>query len=256
MLSALKSQRPEIDLLYVADSGHAPYGERADAHVIERSLRIAGYLVDQGARLLVVACNTATAVAAAALRERWPLIPLVGVEPAIKPAVAVSRNGRIGVMATAVTLHSEKFSRLLQRHAGHAVVTLQPCPGLAGLIEQGDLAAPQLLTLIAAQCQPLKDADVDTVVLGCTHYPFVRHHIQALLGPHVRLVDSAQAVARQVLKLMDDMPCLATPDAGDLQVRSLSGAVRLQSTGDLAALATASRHWLDFECVVSTAPGL
>jgi glutamate racemase len=248
VLGALHAQRPGAPLLYVADSGNAPYGERTDGFVIERSLRIAGHLLDQGAGLLVMACNTATAVAAAAVRERWPHIPVVGVEPAIKPAVLASPGGRIGVMATPITLRSDKFKRLVEAHGAGADILLQPCPGLAGLIEQGDLDAPALLALIESQCRPLKDAGVDTVVLGCTHYPFVQHHIQAAMGPAVRLIDTADAVARQVSRRLDAAVASV--------VHAASGPVRLQTTGDVDHLAKVADSWLDFPCDVAFADGL
>jgi glutamate racemase len=248
VLGALHAQRPGAPLLYVADSGNAPYGERTDGFVIERSLRIAGHLLDQGAGLLVMACNTATAVAARSVRERWPHIPVVGVEPAIKPAVLASPGGHIGVMATPITLRSDKFRRLLEAHGTGADILLQPCPGLAGLIEQGDLDAPALLALIEAQCRPLKDAGVDTVVLGCTHYPFVQHHIQAAMGPGVRLIDTADAVARQVSRRLEGL----TPDRPSPAVAP----VRLQTTGEVGHLAQVARNWLDFSCEVAFAAGL
>jgi len=259
VLGALRRQRPDARLLYLADSGHAPYGERTDDFVIDRSLRIAGHLRDQGAGLLVMACNTATAVAARWVRERWPELPVVGVEPAIKPAVQASA-GRIGVMATPITLRSEKFKRLLEAHGHGADILLQPCPGLAGLIEQGDLDALPLLDLIEAQCRPLRDAGVDTVVLGCTHYPFVRQHIQAAMGPGVRLIDTAEAVARQASKLLGDARPAASLSASGAAERGTAGAnpppVPLLTTGDVSHLERVARSWLGFPCEVGAARGV
>ena len=184
------------NFLYVADSAHAPYGERNAEDVVQRSLRITEFLIASGASGVVVACNTATAAAIVALRARWPLLPLVGIEPGMKPAVAASRNGRIGVMATPATLASERFEQLHQAQAQGLFVLRQACPGLADLIEQGDLDAPSVIEAVHRFCEPLRRADVDTVVLGCTHYPLVAHHIQAALGEHVQLIDTAHAVAR------------------------------------------------------------
>jgi len=195
VLSVLRHTLPAHPLLYVADSGHAPYGERSDEFVTDRTLAVGCHLLASGAKLLVVACNTATAVAAAALRQRWPDVLVVGVEPAIKPAVKASATGRIGVMATPATLRSGKFQRLLEAHAGNAHIVQQPCPGLAGQIEQGDLDAPELIATVESFCAPLRAANVDTVVLGCTHYPFVRRHIQAAMGPSVELIDTAWPVS-------------------------------------------------------------
>jgi glutamate racemase len=245
VLKALHQQLPGTDLLYVADSAHAPYGERSDEFITERTHRVASHLLSQGASLLVLACNTATAVAAASLRERWPDLPIVAVEPGIKPAVAISRNGRIGVMATPVTLRSDKFKRLAQAHGTGAEVHLQPCPGLAGQIEQGDASAPALLALIEKFTAPLRQAGVDTVVLGCTHYPFVASQIQAALGPAVSLIDTADAVARQVERRL-----------GEAASGMAEGRVRLQTTGDAERLAQIAQRWLPFRCDVTAAPGI
>jgi len=243
VLSVLHRTLPEHPLHYVADSAHAPYGERTDEYVAARTLAIGGHLVASGARLIVVACNTATAVAVAALRERWPEIPVVGVEPAIKPAVKTSASGRIGVMATPTTLRSAKFQRLVDTHGGDATIVLQPCPGLAGQIERGDLDAPDMVAMIETFCAPLREARVDTVVLGCTHYPFVRHHIQAAMGEGVALIDTARPVSRQAARLLgvtpEDAPSIAP--------------VMLQTTGDVAHLRSVVSRWLDFPCNVSAA---
>jgi len=247
VLKALHQQLPDNDLLYVADSGHAPYGERSDEYITTRTHRIASHLLAEGASLLVLACNTATAVAAASLRERWPQLPIVAVEPGIKPAVGLTHNGHIGVMATPATLRSDKFRRLLSTHGTSIDVHLQPCPGLAGLIEQGNNQDEALLALIDQFSRPLKQAHVDTVVLGCTHYPFISAQIQAAFGKGVVLVDTADAVARQASRLMGP----ANRAAG-----SPPRHVSLQTTGDAARLARLARHWLPFECSVAHAPGL
>ncbi|MGY4829393.1 glutamate racemase [Sphaerotilaceae bacterium SBD11-9] len=246
VLKAVHQQLPGANLLYVADSAHAPYGERSDEFIVERSHRIASHLLAQGAGLLVLACNTATAMAAASLRERWPELALVAVEPGLKPAVAISRNGRIGVMATPATLRSEKFKRLLSAHGSGIEVFLQPCPGLAGLIEQGNPEDPKLLTLVDQFSQPLKAARVDTVVLGCTHYPFIAAQIQAAFGAGVKLVDTADAVARQAARLVG-----AVPTAPGHTRRVL-----LQTTGDAKQLEAIAKRWLPFACETEIAPGL
>lgn len=245
VLKALHRQLPSSDLLYVADSGHAPYGERSDEFINDRTHRVASHLLAQGAQLLVLACNTATAVSAASLRERWPGLPIVAVEPGIKPAVAASRNGRIGVMATPATLRSDKFQRLAQAHGSDVEIHLQPCPGLAGQIEQLEAESSVLLDLIERFTAPLRDAGVDTVVLGCTHYPFVVRQIQAALGPDVTLIDTAGAVARQVLRL-------ASPQSQTRQ----AGTVRLQTTGTAESLEGFARRWLPMAYEVTVATGL
>lgn len=243
VLCALRAAIPGAVLHYVADSSHAPYGERDQSHVIDRSLRIASHLIDHGAQALVVACNTATAVAIESLRERWPALAIIGVEPGIKPALALSRNGRIGVMATATTLGSARFQRLLKGLGHDGDFHLQACAGLAAAIERGDLDAPALLELIELNCRPLREARVDTVVLGCTHYPLVRRQIQEALGAAVQVVDTGTAVARRAASVLGAI-CVATtpPD------------VLLETTGDSIQLQRIARDWLPFPSRVTAAP--
>lgn len=242
VLRALHTLAPHAELLYVADSGHAPYGERDDAFVQQRSLHVAQFLRGQGVQVLVVACNTATASAVALLRHTHAGLPIVGVEPGIKPAATISRNGRIGVLATEVTLRSEKFRRLMQTHAGQAQLHLQPCPGLALAIEQGEVDSPQVQALVARFCEPLRRQQVDTVVLGCTHYVFAARHIQATLGKHVHLVNTAEAVARQALAQCP-VPAAAPP-----------GRVQLWTSADAAALQGIAQRWLPFDVSVAALP--
>lgn len=240
VLQALRRHLPASELLYVADSGHAPYGERDEAFVVERSRRITEHLLREGAQLVVVACNTATAAAVQALRAEHAGRQFVGVEPGIKPAVAQTRNGRVGVMATRGTLSSEKFRRLAAAHAQGVELHLQPCPGLARAIETGDTEGDEVGRLVALHTEPLRRAGVDTVVLGCTHYPFVAHRIQAALGPSVSLIDTADAVARRAASVARDLPRPAG-DAG-----RTGGAARLWSSGDAALLRHCATRWLDF----------
>lgn len=244
VLRALRSYAPDAALHYLADSGHAPYGERDETFILERSMRLARHLIDQGAQAIVVACNTATAVAVAPLREACPGLPIVGVEPGIKPAVAASRTGRIGVMATGATLRSAKFRALLAAHAQGVQVHLQACHGLAAAIEAGDLAAPQLHELVTRHCTPLRAAAVDTVVLGCTHYPFVRQLVEAALGPGIAIIDTADAVACRTVDVCATLACSDTP----------AGPAWLETTGDADPLRRLAAHWLPFACTVAAAP--
>lgn len=242
VLRALRSHLPAATLHYVADSAHAPYGEREDGFILDRSRRLARHLVDAGATTLVVACNTATAVAIGPLRGMHPGLSIVGVEPGIKPAVAASRSGRIGVMATSATLRSAKFRALLDAHAAGARIHLEACPGLAAAIEAGDLEASTLHERVERHCAPLRAAGVDTVVLGCTHYPFVRGLIEAALGPDVTVVDTADAVARR------------TAGTSAPVAARTAGTVLLETTGDAAHLRTLAARWLPFACDVRGAP--
>ena len=199
VLRELRRQAPTVPLHYVADTAHAPYGERSADEIIQRCLSLSEHLIAHGAAVLVIACNTATAHAVQALRERWPDLPIVGTEPGIKPAVAATRNGRIGVLATPATIASARYHSLLGRHSGAAQVISQPCPGLADLIERGDVDSPALRDLLDRYCAPLRAAGVDTVLMGCTHYPLIQAQIQAAVGPGVQLLNIETAVARQAL---------------------------------------------------------
>ena len=239
VMQAIRARLPHAELLYAADTGHAPYGDRSEAFLCDRSERIARFLTDQGAQIVVVACNTATAAAVAALRAASPTLPLVGVEPGIKPAVALSAARRIGVLATTRTLASDKFQRLAQAHADGAQLVLQACPGLADAIEAADAAGSGLDVLVERYCAPLRDAGVDVAVLGCTHYVFARTLFERAL-PGVRLVDTADAVARQTARLAADI----TP-ADDASPDLESPALRAWSSAAPEVLAAFARRWLN-----------
>ncbi|SFC42848.1 glutamate racemase [Polaromonas sp. OV174] len=243
VLKALRAELPHQDFIYIADSGHAPYGERGDAHVLARSHAIAHYLIAQGVKALVVACNTATAAAIESLRAEHPGLPIIGVEPALKPAVALSQTGHIGVMATRGTLASARFRSLLDTQAGLTQVALQACDGLADAIEgsaqTGDFSKTIALCAQYTAAMGLfgsENGQIDTLVLGCTHYPFASSHLRALLGPEVRIVDSGEAVARQTRRLVgsEDAPGASATHAQ----------LRLITTGQPAALQAAAGQWL------------
>jgi glutamate racemase len=225
---------PSEDLLYVADTAYCPYGDRPLVEVRERAVAVGRYLEQSGAKLLVAACNTATGAALERLREVLK-IPVVGLEPALKTAAAVTQNRKVGVMATSSTLGSERFARLVRTHARGVEVLAQPCPGLADLIEEGHLDGVALTERLAELTRPLRQAGVDTVVLGCTHYPFVRATLARLMGPRVELVESAPAVARRTEQLLKD---------GGLRARSGAGSLRVLTTGDPSKVGPAvARLW-------------
>lgn len=212
VLRHIHAQLPDEQLIYFADSGFAPYGDKPEQVVAERSLAIAGFLVERGAKALVVACNTATIAAIKAVRARYPDLPIVGVEPGLKPAAAASHNGKIGVLATSRTLSGEKFLSLREQisAASDAQFMLQACVGLVDQIELGDLGqdpASATSQMLQRYIAPLLAQGADTLVLGCTHYPFVQGAIertvrQATSLP-VTLVDTGDAVARQLARLLD-----------------------------------------------------
>jgi glutamate racemase len=188
---------PAESLIYVADSKYAPYGNKSPAEIQARCFEIADFLIAQHAKVLVVACNTATAAAVDAMRERYHL-PIIGMEPAVKSAAAASKNGVIGVLATVGTLKSAQFAALLESYGRNVKVVTQACVGLVECIERGDLESAVTFKLVQQYCQPLLDQGADTIVLGCTHYPFVKPMIEQIVGADIALIDTGAAVANQL----------------------------------------------------------
>lgn len=185
---------PHESLTYVADSQYAPYGSLSPEKITERCFAVADFLIAQGIKVLVVACNTATAAAITGMRARYDL-PIIGMEPAVKPAAAASKNGIIGVLATVGTLKSAQFAALLESYGRNVEVVTQGCIGLVECIERGETNTDSTKALLTSYCTPLLEAGADTIVLGCTHYPFVRELIQDIVGDDVTLIDTGAAVA-------------------------------------------------------------
>jgi glutamate racemase len=202
-LKHIRAQLPSVPLIYVADSGHVPYGDKTPDYIRERSLVLTEFLLRQGAAAVVVACNTATAAAAASLRARFD-VPIVAMEPAVKPAVTATRTGVVGVLATVGTLESARFAALLEQYAGDVEIVTQACPGLVEQVEAGELASAATRELVARYTRPLLDRGADTIVLGCTHYPFLKPMIAELAGSAVTLIDTGEAVARQVVRRLPE----------------------------------------------------
>ena len=188
-----------MPLLYVADSGNVPYGDKTPDYICERSLTLTQFLVRHGAAAIVIACNTATAAAAAMLRQRFD-IPIIAMEPAVKPAVTATRSRVVGVLATVGTLESARFAALLEQYAGDVEIVTQACPGLVEQVEAGQLTSAATRELVARFVAPLLKRGADTIVLGCTHYPFLRPLTAELAGARVHLIDTGEAVARQVVR--------------------------------------------------------
>ncbi|UCV02567.1 glutamate racemase [Dechloromonas denitrificans] len=201
VLHALRARLPQEDFFYFADTRFLPYGDRPEAFLKERGVLIAEALVRRGIKALVIACNTATATAAEAIRAATAL-PIVALEPGVKPAAALTRSGVIGVLATTRTLQSERFQRLVGNHAQHSKVVTQACPGLAEAIENGGPDSPAVAALLDAFVAPLAAAGADVVVLGCTHYPWVAEAIARRMPPGVALLDTGEPVARQLDRLL------------------------------------------------------
>jgi len=199
ILRALRQALPCEDLVYVADAAYVPYGQKSPEQIRHRAAAIGSFLVRQGAKAIVVACNTATAAAIDVLRAQLP-VPVVGVEPAVKPAVAATRSGVVGVLATPATLASERYRSLIERFAGGLHVLAQPCAGLAEHIERGDLDGERTEQLLRGFVEPLLAQGADVIVLGCTHYPLVAHIVQRIAGPGVAVIENGTAVAKEVAR--------------------------------------------------------
>lgn len=243
VLRALQAELPAERFVYVADNGHAPYGERDDTHVIQRSHAIADYLIESHAiKALVVACNTATAAAIHGLRTAYAGLPIVGIEPALKPAAAASSTGIVGVMATRGTLTSEKFRNLLSSLHGQASFVLQPCDGLADAIERYDTEQSQALCAQYTAAMGVfgsQPGEMDRLVLGCTHYAFVSGELQTMLGAQVSLVEGGMPVARHTRRLLEQSQLLASDSVAPGELPT-----RYYSTGDSALLDSAVLRWM------------
>ncbi|MEG6511092.1 glutamate racemase [Desulforamulus ruminis] len=194
---------PGEDILYYADSAYCPYGDKDPALIRRRERTILDFLLSLGAKLIVVACNTASSTGLEELRQISP-VPVVGMEPAVKPAVNATRNGKIGVLATGVTIAGDRFASLVNRYAENTCVITQPCPGLVERVEEGKINDLETRNFLMGFLQPILDQGADTIVLGCTHYPFLRPLIEELAGPEIAVIDTGLAVARQVSRVLTE----------------------------------------------------
>lgn len=208
VLREIRRELPAEDLIYVADSGYAPYGDRPEDYVRGRALAIMEFLRAQDVKAVVVACNTATGIAVDALRARYTQ-PIVAIEPAVKPAVAQTRSRVVGVLATTQTLAGQKFAKLVSTYAGDVEVLTQACPGLVEQVERGALTSTSTRSLVEQYLRPLLEKGADAIVLGCTHYPFVSDLIREVAGPSVSIIDSAGPVAREVRRRLQVTGLLA-----------------------------------------------
>jgi glutamate racemase len=228
VLRAMRQQLPHESIIFVADQAHVPYGPRPLVEVRQFSEAITRYLLAQGAKLMVVACNTASAAALHDLRETFPQIPFVGMEPAVKPAVEQTKSGVVGVLATPATFQGDLYASVLERFATDVTILQDTCPGLVSQIEAGELDTPKTRAILEKALAPMKAQGVDRVVMGCTHYPFVIPLIEEIAGPQVKVIDPAPAVARQVGRLLDSHGLRAANELG--------GNVRYLTTGDAPEL--------------------
>ncbi|MCL1693514.1 MAG: glutamate racemase [Actinomycetia bacterium] len=239
ILREVQSLLPSTEIVYVADQAHSPYGERGLTAVRARAFAVSEYLIDAGATTVVVACNSASAAALHELRDRFPAVSFVGMEPAVKPAVGATQRGTIGVLATEATFQGELFSSVVDRHARGVSVVARACPGLAAAIEDGD----DTDDLIRRFTADVVGRGADTIVLGCTHYSFVADQIQAAAGDGVTVIDPAPAIARQVVRVRpghDDTDNGVTrylttgdPERFASQIERLTGSTQSTSTVEI-----------------------
>ena len=228
VLRAIRQQMPEEDVLYFADQGHVPYGARRMEQIQSFSAAITRYLLARGAKLIVVACNAASAAALKYLRAQFPDVPIVGMEPAVKPAAEHTESGVVGVLATPATFQGALYASVIERFASGVQVLQDTCPGLVAQIEAGDLDGPRTRAILETALTPMLAKGIDTVVLGCTHYPFVIPLIQEIAGEGVRVIDPAPAVARQAGRLLEA--------GGMKRPPSERGAVRFMTSGEAGSL--------------------
>ena len=228
VLRAIREQMPEENVIYVGDQGHIPYGPRPMEQIRAFSEAITNFLLAHQARIVVVACNTASAAALTYLREKFPQVPFVGMEPAVKPAAEQTLTGKVGVLATPATFQGALYASVVERFANGVELFQNTCNGLVQEIEHGNLAGDETRRILEDALLPMLDNKIDTVVLGCTHYPFVIPLIQQIVGENVRVIDPAPSVARQVRRLLE---------AGGMKSPAVGrGEVRFYTSGDQAGL--------------------
>jgi glutamate racemase len=243
ILDEALQQLPHHNYIYFADSANAPYGNRSPEWIAERSLQICRYLLEQNCSAIVVACNTATAEAIAAIRSTLD-IPIIGVEPGIKPAAMQSQNGVVGVLATEATLNSDKFNALLATLPQDCQFIKQAGAGLVPLIEAGQIETPEMHALLRSHLGPIQERGADTLVLGCTHYPFLKNIIRDIVGDSMELIDTSDAVVRQLVRQMDQQGISANPntDAPSLSLLSTANANTLQTMAQRLLLRDLSQY--------------
>lgn len=224
VLREIRRQHPHESVIYLADQAHVPYGPRPLEEVRRFSEEITHYLLSRGAKLIVVACNTASAAALHHLRLTFPQVPFVGMEPAVKPAAETTATGMVGVLATPATFQGELYASVVERFANGVMLLQSTCPGLVEQIEAGNLRGKETAIILEGALKPMLAAGIDTVVLGCTHYPFVIPLIEEIVGPDVRVIDPAPAIARQVGRLLEKHDLRAPADTSEK--------VTLLTTGD------------------------
>jgi glutamate racemase len=241
VLRHLQAQLPTEQFIYLADQAHVPYGSRSAQEITQFSQGITRYFLQQKCKVIVVACNTASAAALSQLRQQFGL-PFVGMEPAVKPAASQTKSGKVGILATGGTFASDRYARLTAQYAQGVTVWQEPCLGLVAEIEAGRLHSPTVHQILQQALTPMLAAGVDTVVLGCTHYPFVLPQVQEIVGTAVTIIDPAPAVARQTAQVLQQQQLLASPQQ--------LGGVRFVTTGAAEPYANQVKRLLGLEDVL------
>ncbi|MBK9781611.1 MAG: glutamate racemase [Anaerolineales bacterium] len=242
VLREIRSLMPGEDIIYFGDQGHVPYGPRAMGQIQDFSEGIAQFLLKQRAKIIVVACNTASAAALTYLRQTFPEVPFVGMEPAVKPAAEKTQTGKVGVLATPATFQGALYASVVERFANGVELFQNTCNGLVQQIETGDLNSEKTRQILQNALQPMLENNIDTVVLGCTHYPFVIPLVEEIVGEKVRVIDPAPAVARQVKRLLETRG----------MINETGGILRFVTSGEAAALKSSLNILLGINSEVET----
>jgi glutamate racemase len=242
VLKEIKEQFPRESLIYIADQIHVPYGNRSREKVLDFSKGIVRFLIQENVKLVVVACNTASAVALSELRRIYPDMPFVGMEPAVKPAAEETSTGVVGVLATPATFQGDLYASTVERFARGVKVLQDTCPGLVEQIEAGNISHPQSRQILKKALEPMLEKNIDKVVMGCTHYPFVIPLIEDIVGPDIKVIDPAPAVSRQVGRLLDSY---------QLQSEDKTGTYQFLTTGDPQKLSAITMELIGVETEVS-----
>ena len=242
VLRALREYMPVEEMIYLGDQAHVPYGARRKGEIQKFSEGITNFLLEQDSKIVVVACNTASAAALTYLREKFPEVPFVGMEPAVKPAAENTTTGKVGVLATPATFQGALYASVVERFGAGVELFQATCPGLVGQIERGQLDSEETRNILKEALLPMLEKNIDTVVLGCTHYPFVIPLIEQIVGPLVRVIDPAPAVARQVGRVLESR--------GMKNTSGVPGSVRFYTSGDAAMVQAVSGKLLGTIAVV------
>jgi glutamate racemase len=231
VLRAIREQLPAENLIYLGDQGHVPYGARPMEEIQKFSEGITRFLLYQDSKIIVVACNTASAAALKTLREKFPEVSFVGMEPAVKPAAEATQTGKVGVLATPATFQGALYASVVERFGADVELFQHTCPGLVSQIESGELDTQRTREILQDALLPMLEKNIDTVVLGCTHYPFVIPLIEQIVGENVRVIDPAPSVARQTQRLLEAENLLNRSNA--------SGRIQYFTSGDVPAVQSA-----------------